>query len=449
MSKIESLKNIIKRERAARKAAEQIIEQKALELYLANKELQTLNSELEEKINARTSELLEQKERAEKATKAKSQFLSNMSHEIRTPLNAIIGLTNFLDEEIAPYTSSDSVQSIKLAANTLLDIINDVLDFSKIEAGEATFERIPFKLDELITTLDKSFRYQAEEKKLEFEIYKHPSLPSHFIGDPTKLLQVLNNLVSNAIKFTHIGKVRVALYGEAGEGEQFKLQVDVKDTGIGLTKEEQEIIFEGFKQAHSGMSRKYGGTGLGLSISRRLVELQNGKIWINSRKGQGSTFSFILPLKVKANPNQGQSQQESKELDKLVNLHLLLVEDVKMNQFMMKKIFNRYKISFDIAENGLEALEKLRENTYDLVLMDLYMPEMDGRRATRLIRDPETDVLNHKIPIIGLTADVSLQIKEEMLTIGMNAYLTKPINLEELYQKLLPYASQKSVKSTH
>jgi len=441
MEKIESIKNILQRERAARKAAEQVIEQKSLELYLANQKLRSLNAELEDKVKERTYELLKQKEKAEEATRAKSRFLSSMSHEIRTPLNAIIGLTEILHRD----RRDEDTQSLKMAADSLLHILNDILDFSKIEAGKLSFESISFSLSEITQTLDKTYRLQAEQKRLDFRIEKEEGIPDRLIGDPTKLIQILSNLISNAIKFTHVGRVRVNIQAEKRQKDKILLVVSIKDTGIGMSEEEQSIIFESFRQAHAGMNRKYGGSGLGLSITQKLIELQGGNLKVRSNLGQGSTFTFDIPYEIELSDQEDPFVQEEKDYSPLSQLELLLVEDVKMNQFMMKKLFERQQIKSSIAENGIEALEILEKKDFDLVLMDLHMPEMDGKRATILIRDTSTPVRNHNIPIIGLTADISPQIKEEMLALGMNDFLTKPIDIDQLYDKLLSFSSHPGI----
>ncbi len=217
--------------------------------------------------------------------------------------------------------------------------------------------------------------------------------------------------------------------------------VSIKDTGMGISEEEQSIIFESFRQAHAEMNRKYGGTGLGLSITQKLIELQGDSLKVKSNLGQGSTFTFDIPYEIKLSDQEAQFVPEEKDYSPLSQLEILLVEDVKMNQFMMKKLFERQQIKSSIAENGIEALEILGKKDFDLVLMDLHMPEMDGKRATILIRDTSTPLRNHNIPIIGLSADISPQIKEEMLALGMNDFLTKPIDVDQLYDKLLSFSS--------
>ncbi|MEO0899171.1 MAG: ATP-binding protein [Bacteroidota bacterium] len=442
MTQVDRLKNILKRERAARKAAEQIIEQKALELYLANQELVGLNSDLELKVQERTLALTKQMEKAEEATRAKSQFLSNMSHEIRTPLNAIIGLSDILLGEVEDDSTLENLKSIKISADSLLGIVNEILDFSKIEAGELAFEKIPFSLHNLIDGIYNSFRFQAEQKGLKLLLSKHGSIPDAVIGDPTKFQQILNNLIGNALKFTPKGHIHFELESRPKTEDVINLYCKVTDTGIGIAKEKQELIFNSFQQAHVGMSRKYGGTGLGLSITRKLIILQGGHIGLESELGKGSSFHFYLPLTIDKTRKHSFQAHTNRDYSILSSIKLLLVEDVKMNQFMMKKLFDRYDIQYDIAENGIEAVNVLKDNTYDLVLMDLHMPEMDGKEATQIIRNPSSEVINHQVPIIGLTAEASTEKKQEMLATGMDDYLTKPINVELLYNKLMDYTSK-------
>lgn len=443
MDSAQTLKNIIKRERKARKAAEQIIEEKSLELYLANQELKNLNESLEEKIYERTREielsreaLRMAKEKAEDATKAKSEFLSNMSHEIRTPLNAILGLTELIIRDSKDSTAQEFASSMKNSASNLLHIINEILDFSKIEAGKITFERIEFDLQELFKGLNDVFAHKAVEKSLKLVFEIDQMLPKRLIGDSVKLTQILINLIGNAFKFTHNGYIRIYCKLQKKKGRKIRMMIRVEDTGIGIAKSKQHEIFETFTQANASTTRKYGGTGLGLAITRKLIELQGGKIGVESEEGVGTTFSFELDMDIGSEVEKPKTAEPVFDDSSLKELRILVVEDVAVNRFLMKQIFKRKDISPDFAENGKIAIEILAQKEYDIVLMDLHMPVMDGKQATRFIRDVNSPILNHHIPIIALTADAFQETRKEVIELGMDGFLSKPVEIDQLYNLL-------------
>ncbi|MEM7368406.1 MAG: ATP-binding protein [Bacteroidota bacterium] len=444
MDSPEILKNIIRRERKARKMAEQWLEKKSLELYLANEQLKGMNESLEEKILARTKEieaskeaLLVEKDKAEAATRAKSEFLSNMSHEIRTPLNAIMGLTDLILQDSRDDVAVEYSSSIKYSAENLLHIINEILDFSKIEAGKITFEEIDFDLGKVCKGLEDTFRHKAEEKSLVFVIEQDRRIPQIVNGDPVKLNQILINLIGNAFKFTDEGFVRVSLKWEKQEGKHFDLLVRVEDSGIGIPKAKQGDIFQTFTQANNSTTRLYGGTGLGLAITRKLVELQRGKIWLESEEGVGTSFSFRIPMREGIPIETKEIANNKRKEASLKDLKVLVVEDIAVNRFLMKQILKRKQIRGDFAVNGREAIEILSEQTYDLVLMDLHMPEIDGWKATEIIRSQDSPVLNHEVPIIALTADAFEETKSKVLKAGMDGFLPKPVDIHQLYDTLI------------
>jgi PAS domain S-box-containing protein len=384
-------------------------------------------------------ELKEAKEQAEEANKVKSFFVSTVSHEIRTPLNAIIGLTDLIIEgERLSDEQMKYMQSIKFSSDHLLGIINDVLDFSKLEAGKVSLEIIDFDLINLVSECVKTIEFKARDKNILVNLELDASLPPVLKGDPSRLRQIMLNLLSNALKFTDEGHIDVHVKLEQLNNDHVEVKFSVSDTGKGIAPDKQGSLFQSFTQAEADTSRKYGGTGLGLSICKKLVELQKGHIGLKSIEGMGSTFWFTLSYLVSDKtfiPDR--SRIASIQRRELKGVKILLAEDDKMNQFVMKKTLEKWQVELDIAQNGKEAVEKLARNTYNLVLMDLHMPELDGYEAISIIRDPGSAVLNHHIPVIALTADVTPETRIRVKEAGMNDLITKPSEQGIMYEKIV------------
>jgi len=410
--------------------ARDITEQKRIENeMLEAKVFAELATEIAEeaKSKAESATLL-----AENAVKAKQQFLSNMSHEIRTPMNAIIGFTKVVLKTDLTAKQKEYLTAIKMSGDALIVLINDILDLAKVDAGKMTFEQIPFKMALSISAMLHLFETKIQERNLELVKQYDNRIPDVLVGDPVRLHQVIINLVSNAVKFTSEGKITVSVRLLDEDEETATIEFAITDTGIGIAESKIKNIFENFQQATSGTSRLYGGTGLGLSIVKQLVEPQGGKINVKSKIGEGSTFSFILTfLKTKDN---AELETETIELDtKIKNINVLVVEDIALNQLLMKTLLDDYGFERDIAANGKIAIEKLQSKSYDIILMDLQMPEMNGFEATEYIRN----IMNSKIPIIALTADVTTVDLAKCKAVGMNDYIAKPIDERLLYSKIM------------
>jgi len=369
---------------------------------------------------------------AEDAVKAKQQFLSNMSHEIRTPMNAIIGFTKVVLKTELSEKQKEYINAIKLSGDALIVLINDILDLAKVDAGKMTFEQAPFKMASSISAMLHLFETKIQERNLELVKEYDSKIPEVLIGDPVRLHQIILNLVSNAVKFTTTGKIVVAVNLVSEDSENAVIEFAVTDTGIGIPENKIKKIFENFQQASSGTSRLYGGTGLGLAIVKQLVESQGGTINVKSEIGEGSTFSFTLSFQ----KTKGEEElvPELLELDKKIkNIKILVVEDIALNQLLMKTLLDDFGFERDIASNGKIAIEKLKTKTYDIILMDLQMPEMNGFEATEYIRN----TMNSKIPIIALTADVTTVDLAKCKAVGMNDYIAKPVDERVLYSKII------------
>jgi PAS domain S-box-containing protein len=381
----------------------------------------------EAKINAENAAII-----AENAVKAKQQFLSNMSHEIRTPMNAIIGFTKVVLKTDLNAKQKEYLNAIKMSGDALIVLINDILDLAKVDAGKMTFEKTPFKMKSSINAMLHLFETKIQEKNLRLVTEYDSNIPDVLVGDPVRLHQIILNLVSNAVKFTTKGKITVSVDSLYEEEDKVIIQFAVTDTGIGIPEEKTGKIFENFQQASSGTSRLYGGTGLGLAIVKQLVESQGGSIRVKSTVGEGSTFSFTLSFQ-KTN-SDAELDNEMVELDtEIKNIKVLVVEDIPLNQLLMKTLLDEFGFAREIAENGKIAIEKLKKQDYDIILMDLQMPEMNGFEATEYIRK----TMNSKIPIIALTADVTTVDLAKCKAVGMNDYIAKPVDERLLYSKII------------
>jgi len=373
-------------------------------------------------------ELIKEKEKAQKASKIKSEFLANMSHEIRTPLNAMFGFIKILKEKDHDNENQRYLHIIEKSGENLLTIINDILDLSKIEAGKFHIEHIEFNPKAEIEVIHTLFSSKASEKHILLQI-KETNLKYNIITDPTRLKQVISNLLSNAIKFTP-PKKNITLNVKYDDQKE-ELFIEVIDEGIGISKDRINTIFEAFSQADTSTTRKYGGTGLGLTISYKLVKLLGGELKVESEEGKGSRFYFTIPAK-KGDIAKEIEKDKKPILDEKFDYHILLVEDNIANQMFMKVILNKMGITFDIAKDGLEAVEMFKNNKYDFILMDENMPNMNGIEATKRIRQiEEENGLSYTI-IIALTANALEGDEERFLKAGMDFYLSKPLNIEKL-----------------
>jgi signal transduction histidine kinase/FixJ family two-component response regulator len=372
------------------------------------------------------------------ALQIKENFLANMSHEIRTPLNSILGFTNLLKRRNLDADSGEFVGSIQSAGENLLTIINDILDLSKIEAGMMRIVNAPFSVSGLLQSLETLFQEKIKQKGLVFNSEIDSKVPDTLVGDATRLTQILVNLIGNALKFSDKGKIKVYVYCKEIDGKNLKLGFQVSDNGIGIDKEKLVTIFERFNQAEDSITRNYGGTGLGLSIVKTLVLLQHGNISVNSIPGNGTTFDFYIPYTIADEQLTDINHHADNLIAKTTQpLKILVVDDNAMNQSLMKHLLTEWKTSFDIVGNGIEAINRLKVDTYDLVLMDIQMPQMDGYTATRHIRSD----LKLTVPIIAMTAHAMAGEREKCISNGMNEYIPKPIHEEDLFKliaKLLP-----------
>ncbi len=444
------LTDLLEREASKVKQANEMLEiqvqERTSELEEKTIMLEEQNELLNEEINERKKvqeELILAKEKAEEASKAKEQFLSTMSHELRTPLNAVIGMAHLLESEDLNPEQKDYVETLGFSANQLLALINDVLDFSKIESAKMEFDYAPNNLVELIQNLVDSFQFTAQQKGIKLVFTWDDNIPPYLISDGQKLNQIFTNLINNAIKFTEEGHVWVRAKVIRDIKSKVMLAIEIEDSGIGIAPENHEKVFEHFSQASSGTTTKYGGTGLGLAITKKLVELMGGSIKLESELDKGSTFTVVLALEPSDVANEEPADMEL-STESIEGTRILLVEDNLINQKVALKIMSRWDVLVDIANDGYEALEAFENSPYDIILMDIQMPNMDGYETTRKIRQTEKDTGRHRTPIIALTASAFINVKNKSKEMGMDDHVSKPFKPAVLKQKILSLISEKA-----
>jgi PAS domain S-box-containing protein len=379
--------------------------------------------------------LIQARQKAEEAAQAKQQFMSTMSHEIRTPLNEVIGITNLLLQGGPRPDQMDFIKTLRFSGNHLLTLVNDVLDYNKMESGKLVIEQTPFNLIDLLDEIMRSYSFRSKAKHLGFEIVKSSDLPPEVIGDPIRLNQILSNLLSNALKFTKQGSITVYVKQIERTGNQSKIEFKVTDTGIGIPKEKHSAIFESFTQASSDTTRFFGGTGLGLAICKTLIELQGGSLTLESEPGKGSTFGFIFSFKVSDKKVMGRNGESPETFIGLEGKRILVAEDNKINFFVANKFLSGWGIIVTHAENGQLAIELLEKEDFDLVLMDLQMPVLDGIEATKIIRN-SNDPRIRDIPIVALTAAIMSESHDKIDDLKINDYVLKPFKPHDLFERI-------------
>ncbi len=374
--------------------------------------------------------------KAEEAAQSKQQFMSTMSHEIRTPLNEVIGITNLLLQGKPREDQMEYIKTLRFSGNHLLTLVNDVLDYNKMESGKIVFEQTQFNLNDFLNDIMRTYSYRSKSKNLVFDIIKENKLPEEVIGDSIRLNQIMSNLLSNALKFTQSGSIYVIIKASEPVNSKVNIDFSVKDTGLGIPKDKQEVIFESFAQASDDTTRHYGGTGLGLAICKKLVELQGGRIEVESEPGKGSTFRFNLPFQVSEKKEKAQAGEGSESYTGLEGKRILIAEDNKINFFVANKFLVGWGVNVTHAENGKIALEILEREEFDLVIMDLHMPVMDGIEATRRIRSSDNPRIK-SIPVVALTAAIMSENHDKIENLSINDYVLKPFKPRDLFDKIL------------
>lgn len=385
-------------------------------------------------LREKNKELILAKNKAEEASKARSEFLSTVSHELRTPLNAINGITHLLLEESPKESQLKYLDSLKFSGNYLTTFINEILEINKIDSSKIEIEKISFDLKALLNNIQNSLKELAAANNNHFLLEIDDAIPDNLIGDTTKLSQIILNLINNALKFTQNGKVTVIAKLHALENEKATVYFEITDTGIGIPKDKQKKVFESFSQGSVEVNRKYGGTGLGLTIVKKLIHLLGGKIHLESEVGKGSTFNFKLNFDVSKNPSEKIQEAKHYNDDQLKNKLILLIEDNKINQMITRKMLENKSICCEILDNGEEAIELLKTKSFDLILMDVHLPGINGTTATQLIRE-----FNKTTPIIALTAISLDENREQLLSFGMNDVITKPFVPDIFYNTIAQF----------
>ena len=384
------------------------------------------------------SNLIIARQKAEDAAKSKQIFMSTMSHEIRTPLNEVIGITNLLMQGHPREDQMDFIKTLKFSGNHLLTLVNDVLDYNKMESGKIVFEQTQFNLSDFLDEILRSYSFRSKAKNLSFDLKKDKNLPQNVIGDQVRLNQILSNLLSNALKFTNQGGINVSVNEVLRNGAQTKIEFIVTDTGIGIASEKQEIIFDGFTQAAADTTRQYGGTGLGLAICKKLIELQGGTLDLESIPEKGSTFRFALTLGISEKAYDSQRTENIESYTGLEGKKILVAEDNKINFFVANKFLTGWGVKVAHAENGQLAIDRLKVEDFDLILMDLQMPVMDGIEASRIIRKSETEKIRN-IPIVALTAAIMSESHDKIDDLHINDYVLKPFKPHDLFERILKH----------
>ncbi|GGF08958.1 ATP-binding protein [Flavobacterium limi] len=385
-------------------------------------------------LREKNKELILAKNKAEEASKARSEFLSTVSHELRTPLNAINGIAHLLLEENPKESQLKYLDSLKFSGNYLTTFINEILEINKIDSSKIEIEKISFDLKALLNNIQNSLKELAAANNNDFLLKIDDAIPDNLIGDTTKLSQIILNLINNALKFTQNGKVTVIAKLHALENEKATVYFEITDTGIGIPKDKQKKVFESFSQGSVEVNRKYGGTGLGLTIVKKLIHLLGGKIHLESEVGKGSTFNFKLNFDISKSPSEKIQEIKHYNDDQLKNKLILLIEDNKINQMITRKMLENKSIRCEILDNGEEAIELLKTKSFDLILMDVHLPGINGTTATQLIRE-----FNNTTPIIALTAISLDENREQLLSFGMNDVITKPFVPDIFYNTIAQF----------